>query len=109
MLWRAGDPQTRVICDGLLRLWPHVSRCIMKFDHWLEMVLLAPRGLPLPLPVLPEGALPLLLVQQSLPGLVVEYASLEGRGDVPSAPIVCFPLKPKPHECPDAWVRKHWR
>jgi hypothetical protein len=118
MLWRAGA--FRGLTSFLLQHPDAVTACVHKFDHYLEMMLLAPNAAPLHAPV---EAARVVYVQEALrrrhpgaPPTVVDYASLRRRApaageesrdnkdaivdvDAPAgAAVVCFPLKPKPHE-----------
>jgi hypothetical protein len=91
MLWEAGTHHE--IFLRLLPQLPHVQKFVQKFDHWLEMNLQRPA-----------------IIQDIFPRLVEEYRSLvsEGKGLPSDVSVVCFPLKPKPHECEDEWVVDRW-
>ena len=72
-----------------------LTKCVYKFDHWLEMLF--------------DSAT---VVQAAHPGLVAEYKrdvqpNLETPPD--GASVVCFPLEPKPHDVATPWVAAHWR
>ena len=100
MLWDAGGggggagaggggAPLRVLHDGLAAA---VFRCLMRWDHWLEMV--APAAT---------------LLQRHYPGLVVDYKqACVPYGPPAAAAVVCFPRAPKPHEVDVEWVREHW-
>jgi len=52
-------------------------------------------------------------LQDTLPGHIVEYCSLtELKGGDRVLPadsrIVCFPLRPKPHEATASWIDEFW-
>ena len=85
-----------------------VTRCIYKFDHFLEMMLLFND----------EGHGGFQFVQQT--PQIVDYAHLaaldQGSRDELVKPggivsIVCFPLHPKPHHVVDnhEWIRRNWQ
>jgi hypothetical protein len=118
-LWDAGRMKgLRSLHDAL---GAHVFRCLMRWDHWVEMVV-------------PEAH----LLQDIYPQLFVDYrkdctAGVPRRGPhaatqarvaqfplraklcyvaagVPEgAAVVCFPRSPKPHEVDAEWVRECWR
>ena len=92
MLWDAGggsDAPLRQLHDAIA---PEVFRCLMRWDHWVEMVV--PRAT---------------LLQRELPGLCVDYKSACAESGPPAgAAVVCFPRAPKPHEVEADWVREHW-
>ena len=77
------------------QLLPHFNlisrRVIYKFDHWLEMVV--------------SGAD---VLQQLMPGVVVEYKQSCVDGVAEGASFVTFPLQPKPHNCESEWVKRLW-
>ena len=72
-----------------------IRLAVQRFDHLLEMLV-------------PGAA----VVQQMYHGLVRDFASLSTANTVTDLPegvgIVTFPLRPKPHEFPAAWVSTCW-
>lgn len=95
MMWGAGEATE--VYTHLIHLLPHVTKFIQKFDHWIEMVM-AKENVD--------------VVQQLYPGAVVEYKSyvMDGGSELvaPKASLVCFPLRPKPHECTEKWIMDLW-
>lgn len=95
MLWQAGgrtetSRRLRALHDALST---HVPRCLMRWDHWVEMVV--PRAH---------------LIQRAFPGLVADFCTDCAGGEPPAgAAIVCFPRSPKPHQAQVEWVHRHWR
>lgn len=72
-----------------------VFSCLMRWDHWVEMVV--PRAD---------------LLQDAFPDVFVDYRThCRDRGSPPNgAAVVCFPRYPKPHEAKDVpWIERHWR
>ena len=72
-------------------LSPSVFRCLMRWDHWVEMV--AP------------GAH---VLQELFPGLFVDFRGDCKNGPPAGAAVVCFP-RPKPHEASAEWIDANWR
>lgn len=95
MLWDAGggteaSRRLRALHDALS---VHVLRCLMRWDHWVEMVV-------------PNAH----LIQQAFPGLVADFSRDCAGGEPPlGTAIVCFPRTPKPHQAQVAWVHRHWQ
>ena len=73
-------------------LSPSVFRCLMRWDHWVEMV--AP------------GAH---VLQELFPGLFVDFRGDCKDGPPAGAAVVCFPRYPKPHEASAEWIDANWR
>ena len=73
-------------------LSPSVFRCLMRWDHWVEMV--AP------------GAH---VLQELFPGLFVDFRGDCKDGPPAGAAVVCFPRYPKPHEASADWIDANWR
>ena len=94
MLWDAGSASGAVLATLHDALRPEVFQCLMRWDHWVEMLL-------------PDAD----VLQQLYPGLFVDYRRhcREAGGPPPGSACVCFPRTPKPHEVDTAWVREHWR
>jgi hypothetical protein len=70
-----------------------VKQLVHRLDYWLETCV--------------PGAD---VLQELFPGQLVDYKSHCAAGrPPPGARVVNFPLKPKPHECGEEWVREHWR
>lgn len=94
MLWRGGWGCP--ISTELLARRAAVLGAVHRFDHWLEMVV--------------PGAARL---EDSLPGMVGEYASdcAGGRAPPGERGLVTFPLHPKPHHvaASEGWIQRHWR
>ena len=93
MLWDAGGEggaRLSVLHDAL---HAHVFACLMRWDHWCEMLV--------------PGAHTL---QRCFPGMFVDYRShCRGANGPPAdAAVVCFPRNPKPHEVQADWVTAHW-
>jgi len=92
MLWDAGEGG-----DGPLRslhdsLTPEVFQCLMRWDHWIEMVV-------------PQAT----ALQAKFPGMFVDFKRACGKDGPPAgAAVVCFPRSPKPHEVDAAWIRCSW-
>lgn len=107
MLWDGGCAQALApihggLLDGL------AFRHLLRFDHWLEM-LLPPRR--------PAGAAHGAAgppggwresVQERFAGQVVEYRSGCAGGLPEGARLVCFPRSPKPHQVTDEWAQQAW-
>ena len=95
MLWDTtaqdnGSGKLSTLHDALT---PNVLKCLMRWDHWVEMII-------------PEAH----IIQDIFPGVVVDYRKhCTSAGPPPTAAIVCFPRFPKPHQVEDAWVVKNWR
>lgn len=124
MLWRAGA--FRGLSAFLRRHPAAVQSCVHKFDHFLEMMLPPPSPPP---PLLAAGVVVerarVVYVQEAMrrrcpgaPAVVIDYAAITHRtladGDVDApagAAVVCFPLKPKPHELEHAApaLYRRWR
>lgn len=70
-----------------------VHTAIHRFDHWLECLL---RGAD--------------LLQDLYPKVFIEYsAHCKGRDTIPKgASVINFPLKPKPHECFEPFIKQYW-
>ena len=98
MLWDASEAGgADAARAGSLRslhdaLRPEVFTCLMRWDHWVEMV--AP------------GAH---LLQDLFPGVFVDFRThCRELGPPASAAVVCFPRYPKPHEASAEWIDAHW-
>ena len=98
MLWEAGPSSDagralRVLHDSLRS---EVFQCLMRWDHWVEMLV--------------PGAHTL---QACFPGVFVDYRNhCREQGAPPKgSAVVCFPRTPKPHEVAAEveWVGEHWR
>ena len=93
MVWEASGQvgeALRVLHDAVR---PEVFQCLMRWDHWVEM--LVPRAH---------------LLQDVCPGLIVDYRShCRASGPPEGAAVVCFPRHPKPHQVQSEWVVQHWR
>ena len=50
------------------------------------------------------------ILQDALPGSIVEYKSLDELSPkLPTnASLVCFPLHPKPHDADASWIKDFW-
>ncbi|KOO34019.1 tpr domain containing protein, partial [Chrysochromulina tobinii] len=92
MVWEASGQvgeALRVLHDAVR---PEVFQCLMRWDHWVEM--LVPRAH---------------LLQDVCPGLIVDYRShCRASGPPEGAAVVCFPRHPKPHQVQSEWVVQHW-
>ena len=89
MLWDAGEGGLGALHSALRG---DVFQCLMRWDHWVEMV--AP------------GAH---LLQDAYPRLFVDYRlDCREHGPPAEAAVVCFPRNPKPHEVESEWIAKHW-
>jgi hypothetical protein len=108
MLWDAQQCAAALapVYEGLLG--GHVFRHLLRFDHWLEMLLppRRPRGADADAPAPVGGWIE--CVQDAFPGQVVEYKSGCAGGVPEGARIVCFPRSPKPHEVTDDWAVAAW-
>jgi len=95
MMWNANDQRFTSIYSFLEEHQVAIQSTTYKFDHWLEMVVTDAT-----------------LVQYCCDEmLVLEYAqSCKGLQHPPeNCSIVCFPLQPKPHQCPQlAWLQNNW-
>ncbi|KAJ0406518.1 hypothetical protein P43SY_001449 [Pythium insidiosum] len=82
------------VYELLVEHFDTITSYIYKLDHWFEMMLPA-----------------ITFVEDLAPGGIVEYQSLEAREMAlpPAARVVCFPLRPKPHEATASWIPDHWR
>ena len=70
-----------------------VPACLMRWDHWVEMVV-------------PQAH----LLQSLFPGVLVDYrTSCASSGPPATAALVTFPRYPKPHEVDTPWISEHWR
>ena len=95
ILWEAGGAAGAALAVLHDALRPEVFECLMRWDHWVEMVV-------------PSAH----LLQDMHPELFVDYRqACRGRAaPPPRAAVVCFPRSPKPHEVTElAWVREHWK
>ena len=96
MLWEAGDASVagRALATLHDALRAEVFQCLMRWDHWCEMLLPAAD-----------------ILQELYPGVFVDYRSHCRGVDGPPAgsAVVCFPRNPKPHEVDAVWVKQHWR
>jgi hypothetical protein len=163
ILWDARQPVFHVLYQFLVAHYAGVTDVVYKFDHYLEMMLLAYEADEVssvgnaqsPPTSVVDGeasevaAVPSLVMvsggddssfhrkaeekfgrylQDVCPGRVVDYFAMQdllqiatsgvegtASGDPESSDcstrpsIVCFPLKPKPHELRhESWVREHW-
>ena len=95
MLWDAGSRDDGG-GGGLGQLHdalrPEVFTCLMRWDHWVEMLV-------------PSAH----LLQEAFPGLFADYRKDCKSGPPAGAAVVCFPRFPKPHEVEDcAWIQEHW-
>jgi len=93
ILWEAGGEGVgRQLCALHDSLSDAVFRCLMRWDHWLEMVVPTAHTL-----------------QQLFPGLFVDYRKhCSAKGPPQGAALVCFPRNPKPHQLQDPWISHHW-
>ena len=93
MVWDASGgvgESLRVLHDALR---PEVFQCLMRWDHWVEM--LAPSAH---------------VLQDFCSGLVVDYRQhCRAHGPPVGAAVICFPRSPKPHEVVADWMAEHWR
>jgi hypothetical protein len=84
-----------VLYATLVKYYNHLMKVLMRFDHYLEMLV--------------HNAL---IVQDRLPGQVVDYSShflKAANTEVPAGcRIVAFPRNPKPHEIKDEWAHRLW-
>jgi len=110
MLWDAATCYTALapVYEGLLD--GRVFRHLMRFDHWLEMLLPPRRPVGTPVDATHPLGKWLESVQALFPGQLVEYKSSScAEGVVPEGvAIICFPRSPKPHEVTDEWAQKAW-
>ena len=87
--------RTRHLYDILNRYYSHVMKFLMRFDHYLEMLVWNAE-----------------LVQQVVPGHLIDYSQHfrvnKGTELPPDCRIVAFPRNPKPHEIEDSWAAEHW-
>ena len=115
MLWHAGQHSALYSC--LVENFPAITHCVYKFDHYLEMMLLD-RCQPA------EGHdAYCCYLQDAAPNKILEYSAMiggqcGGTGGESQEPdfdaltencaVICFPLRPKPHEVRWKWIQKHW-
>ena len=87
--------RTRHLYDVLQRYYEHIMKYLMRFDHYLEMLVRNAE-----------------LVQEIVPGQLIDYSQHfrvnKATELPPDCRIVAFPRNPKPHEIDDAWVAEHW-
>jgi hypothetical protein len=80
-----------VIYNTLAAYYDHLLRYLMRFDHFLEMLVWDAS-----------------IIQKSLPGQVIDYMQTfvkEKQTSVPSdCRVIAFPRQPKPHEITDEWA-----
>ncbi|GMH95268.1 hypothetical protein TrST_g1355 [Triparma strigata] len=88
------------IYDGLVDEFEKVGRVIYKFDHWFEMCALGVEGVS----VL-RGVREFMSCRD---GIFNNGRDEEGLEEAVGVGIVTFPLRPKPHECEEEWVRAAW-
>ena len=88
--------QVQHLFDTLEKYNTAVVKFLMRFDHYLEMLVFNAD-----------------LVQEMLPGQVLDYMEhCKGKPDVPeNCRIIAFPRTPKPHEIMDTepWTKNHWK
>jgi hypothetical protein len=107
MLWDAQyAPVLAPIYDGLVggHVFPH----LLRFDHWLEMLLPPRRPADAPADATPPPGGWTDILQLAFPGQIVEYKSECSDGLPDGARLVCFPRSPKPHEVTHDWANTHW-
>lgn len=84
-----------LLYETLAKYYEHLLRFLMRFDHYLEMLVWNAT-----------------IVQEYLPGQVVDYSNHFLQGGHQNVPegcrVVAFPRNPKPHEIQDEWAKKFW-
>jgi hypothetical protein len=91
ILWRNGFCEE--IYNLLLKYHKYITKQIIRFDHYLEFLV--------------KNAD---FTQECFPKRILDYNFYcKGVNDLPNeASIIAFPRSPKPHECNEEWVKKHW-
>lgn len=91
ILWRNGFG--RLIFDYMKRFHTQITNQIVRFDHYLEYIIKNSQ-----------------FVQDEFVGKVLDYNTYcKGKDDLPDvAAIIAFPRHPKPNDCKEKWVEKHW-
>lgn len=93
MIFRACD--LRILYDTLVKYYDHLLNYLLRFDHYLEMLVWD-----------------CTLVQKELPGQVLDYMQTfvqQKQKEVPAdCRVIAFPRTPKPHEINDSWRDKLW-
>ena len=93
MLWNADGIVGEALRALHTKLRAEVFMCLMRWDHWVEMLV--------------QDAD---LLQDVFPTLFADYRQhCRQSGPPDGAAIICFPRNPKPHEVEDDWVRRYWR
>lgn len=110
MMWHAGQHISLYSC--LVDNYTAVTKCIYKFDHYLEMMLYDRFGCSSCVNNSSNGGdCDGFYLQDMFPSKVVDYVSIRDKDELSKGDeyaIICFPLKPKPHEVKEAWLRTHW-
>lgn len=110
ILWHAGHHTSLYSC--LVEHYTSITKCIYKFDHYLEMMLHDRfSGSNISACPQPETGVSGFHLQDLFPSKIVDYVSIKDSGGKRSSDeyaIVCFPLKPKPHEVSEEWIKLHW-
>ena len=106
VLWFAGQHISLYQC--LVENYSALTQCIYKFDHYLEMMLLDTVG---ESETVGGETVSVRFLQDVFPGKIVDYMSIRNNAGLTESDeyaIVCFPLKPKPHEIEEDWIRNYW-
>lgn len=111
MMWDAGACST-----SLSPIWEevnagHVTPFLLRFDHWMEMLLQPSSSAPEQPADTPPGARDASAIdhlQEAFPGQIVDFNTDCAHGLPEGARIVCFPRNPKPHEATAPWTVDHW-
>ena len=104
MCWGGNGPSSRLrkVFDFLVDHYDAGTGSLVKLDHYLEMMM-------------PPLGMEIVSVQTACPGIVTDYQDLPIDADscrsqlcARGAAIVCFPLRPKPHEIPRESLLGAW-
>jgi len=70
-----------------------INKQIIRFDHYLEYIVKNSQ-----------------FVQDQFKNKVLDYNTYcKGKDELnENAAIIAFPRHPKPHDCKEKWIEKHW-
>ncbi len=91
MVFQAGS--AKVLYDTLVKHYEHLLKFLMRFDHYLEMLIWDAD-----------------FIQKEFPGQALDYTNFCTKELPDNCRIVMFPRSPKPHDVEEkvAWVKPHW-
>jgi tetratricopeptide (TPR) repeat protein len=85
-------PLFQEICDFLKNYYSEVTKVLVRFDYYLEMMI-------------KNSA----LLQDVFPNKIVDYVMKCTKSLPVGSTIVCFPRTPKPHQLNDPWILQNWK